>query len=235
MGVGRPGFVKFRFYKTLDGRGAGKSGARGAVAYAAFRSQDIREAPNKLVFDDRSEHADVQRFMRRLDDSLTRHPASAKAFHLILSLREDQFRAAGMADWREVARQVMRSYEVETKRKLEWIAANHPKPGQPHCHMIVKATYRDELGHQRKLRMTRADVAQIKEIQSRVLEERGLTPQRMHQLDRMRYTPRTSGLGAVTNIISWVQAQIARHRHQQEREEEEMLRRRQQEMEGRER
>lgn len=145
--------------------------ARGAsqmIRYVAFRSKDLEGKP-KGAFGPETDHADVKAFIREIPDRLTRHPRAPKAFHCLLSLSREEFERCGLTDWREVTREVMRTYEQESGRKLTWIASQHDNPTHPHCHIIVKAVYEDPSGQRRKLTLTREDLRQFRRITGRVL------------------------------------------------------------------
>ncbi|MFZ5823404.1 MAG: relaxase/mobilization nuclease domain-containing protein [Bacillota bacterium] len=143
-------------------------GAEQMIRYVAFRSKDL-EGKQKGAFCPDTDHADVREFVRDLPDRLTRHPKAPKAFHCLLSLSREEYDRCGLTDWREVTREVMRTYEQETGRKLTWIASQHDNPTHPHCHVIVKAVYEDQDGRRRKLRLTREDLRQFRKVTGRVL------------------------------------------------------------------
>lgn len=211
----RGGFFRvIRFDRTLKG-------SRNAIRYVAFRSEDV-QGRTPCIFNERSDTADVGRFMRDLEDRVTRHPSAAKAYHCVFSLKRPDFEQAGMTDWRDVVRQVMRTYELETHRKLEWIASHHDNPAHPHCHIIIKATYTNENGHHKKLFLNRNEVQRIKEITGRVLESRGLEPRRAPPPRApdpgRRYSPMA---GAIGGVLAWLEQQIQAERRRRQREDEE--------------
>lgn len=221
----RPAFFRvIRFDRTLQG-------SENAVAYVAFRSEDIR-GKTPCVFDAQHDHADVRSFMDRLEDRVTRHPSAAKAYHCLFSLKRADFDVLGVQDWREVVREVLRSYELQTRRRLDWIASHHPNPERPHCHVIIKATYATEDGKQKKLFLNRQEVDRIKETLARSLEARGLTPERPGQTREAAYrAPVNQMTHAVGGVLSWLEAQIQAERRRRAREEEARLRRQLREME----
>jgi hypothetical protein len=211
---GRPGFFRvIRYDKTLRG-------SQNAVRYVAFRSEDVK-GKTPCIFDERSDTADVNRFMRDLEDRVTRHPTAAKAYHAVFSLKRVDFDQAGMTDWRDVVRQVVRTYELERHRKLEWIASYHDNPTHPHCHVIIKATYINENGQHKKLFLNRNEVQRIKEITGRELESRGLTRQRSAPVRAHVGREVSPMVGAVGSMLAWLEQQIKAERRRREREQEE--------------
>lgn len=223
-GVRRPsnrrgsGFFRvIRFDRTLQG-------SRNALRYVAWRSEDVK-GRTPCIFDDRSDTADVRRFMKELEDPVTRHASSAKAYHCLFSLKRTDFGRAGMTDWRDEVREVMRRYELETGRKLHWIASFHNNPERPHCHVIIKATYTNTDGKEKKLLLNRNEVERIKRITDRALEVRGLTPHRPAPVREMEGKGRSPWAGAVGGALAWLQARIQEERRRREREEEEKYRR----------
>jgi hypothetical protein len=212
-----PGFFRvIRFDRTLRG-------SQNALRYVAWRSEDVKgRTPH--IFDDRSDAADVGRFMEDLEDPLTRHQKSAKAYHCLFSLKRPDFDRAGMSDWRDEVREVMRTYELQTRRKLHWIASFHDNPGRPHCHVIIKATYTNIDGHEKKLFLNRNEVERIKEITGKALEVRGLTPHRSAPVRDMA-RGMSPWVAAAGSTLSWLQERIREEGRRRAREEEEMHRR----------
>lgn len=211
----RPAFFRvIRFDRTLRG-------SENTLAYVAFRSEDLKgKVP--CVFDARQDHADVRAFMDRLEDRVTRHSTAAKAYHCLFSLRQEDFAQLGIPDWRDVVREVMRNYELQTHRKLDWIASHHPNPKRPHCHVVIKAAYTTDEGQHRKLFLNGQEVERIKGLLERSLSARGLTPDR-YSHNRQAAHDRT--VSAVGGVLSWLEAQIQAERRRRVREEDERLRR----------
>lgn len=138
------------------------------IRYVAFRSRDL-EGKEKGAFDRDHDHADVKQFVQSIPDRLTRHRHAPKAFHSLFSLTRGEFERAGLQDWRQVVRDVMATYERESGRRLEWIAANHDNPAHPHCHVIIKGVYEKAEGERRKLRFDKADLRLLRQITGREL------------------------------------------------------------------
>ena len=209
-------FRVIRFDKTLKG-------SRNAIRYVAYRSEDV-QGKTPCIFDDRSDTADVKRFMRELEDPVTRHQTAVKAYHTLFSLSRRTFERAGLTDFREEVREVMRTYELETGRKLEWIASFHDNPTHPHCHVIIKAAYVHENGQHKKLFLNRNEVQRIKEITGRVMEARLPTLERPAPV-------RTGSRGnegmawAVGSVFQWLEQRIKEERRRRQREEEDRYRR----------
>lgn len=221
----RPAFFRvIRFDRTLRG-------SENAINYVAFRSEDIR-GKSPCVFDAEHDHADVRGFMDRLDDRVTRHPSAAKAYHCLFSLKREDFAALGIADWREVVREVLTKYELETHRKLDWIASHHPNPERPHCHVVIKAAYTTEDGQLKKLFLNHREVERIKQVLERSLSARGLSPERYAvNREASRGDAAYQAGHAVGTVLSWLEGQIQAERRRRMREEDDRMRRHLRELE----
>jgi hypothetical protein len=156
---------------------------------------------------------------------VTRHHSAAKAYHCLFSLKRSDFDRAGLTDWRDVVRQALRTYELETGRRLEWIASFHDNPKHPHCHVIIKATYTNENGQHKKLFLNRNEVGRIKEITGRALESRGLTQERA--VPQRAAEGRSMGgmTFAVGSVLQWLEQQIREEHRRRRREDDERHRR----------
>jgi hypothetical protein len=217
MAARRPAFFRvIRFDRTLRG-------SENAISYVAFKSEDLK-GKTPCVFDAKSDHADARAFMNRLDDRVSRHPTAAKAYHCLFSLKRQDFNVLEVPDWREIVREVLHKYELETHRKLDWIASHHDNLERPHCHVVIKAVYETECAGRHRLRLNKDEVGRIKEILGKSLADRGLTPDRYWQPDRSRESAYQMA-GAVGSALSWLEGQIAAERRRHAREEDERLRR----------
>lgn len=138
--------LKINYTKHLDR--AAKS-----VRYHAFRS---REVPTRDlgVFNANSDHADVGRFIKRLDDPLTAEPKCAKMHRLMFSLSRAESDRAGLTGWKGVIREALAAFEQRRGIKLDWIAAEHLSRDHPHVHVDIKSVYTDSSGRRRRLRIT---------------------------------------------------------------------------------
>lgn len=212
----RPGFFRvIRYDKTVRG-------SHNALTYVAFRSEDVKgKTPD--IFDERSDHADVDRFARNLDQRVTRHASSAKAYHCLFSMKRSDFDQAGMTNFREMVREVMHTYELETRRRLEWIASFHNNQEHPHCHVVIRASYTNENGREKKLFLNRSEVQRIKEITGRAIEARLPMPERPPP--KRVFGPRAPSLSrAVGGVFQWIEQQIKEDRRRRQREEAERYR-----------
>lgn len=155
-------FVKVGFSNKLGA-------AKAHVRYIAFRSRDMPEQ-DRGVFDRDHDHAQVDKFIKSLDDPLTRHPQVAKVHKVILSFSQAQWDNCGYASWKPLAREVMQRFEERTGKRLEWVAAEHLKKGHPHCHVAIKSVWTDEQGKRHRLRFGKEDMKVLKEEMRRVYE-----------------------------------------------------------------
>jgi hypothetical protein len=221
----------YGFFKVIRFSRSVRS-AESSLRYVAFGSRDLEKG--RSIFDERSDHADVNRFVKQIPDHVTRHPQAAKSYHCLFSLRREDFDRSGMGDWKGLVRDVMRTYELETKRKLQWIASEHHNEKHPHCHVIIKAVYTDQAGNRRQFRLNRWELQRIKEITGRHLEARGITLERAQHRPPVR-DPAARFTDVVGTVLSWLQRQIAQDHQRRRREEEEHMRRLLREAEERDR
>jgi hypothetical protein len=209
----------YRFFKVIGYR-TKLSSARNALGYAAFRSDGARQ-DGSLIFDDRTDSADVKSFMRDLDNDVTRHPKAPKAFHALFSLPTDVHERAGI-NWPDVVREVMREFEREQGRRLRWIAVEHPDPKHRHVHLIISGASKDMAGRDRRLFLRKPEVERIKELVAQSLENRGLQPEHLRPRDRpVQRQPQTRGpqmAQALGLTLEWLQQSIEAHRKRKQQE-----------------
>lgn len=203
----------YRFFRVIGYRTRLDS-ARNAVRYAAFRSEAVKEK-GALIFDARTDSADVRSFLHSLDDPITRNPRAAKAFHSLFSLPRGAYDEVGVR-WPDVVREALRDYELQTRRRLDWIAVVHDDPKHPHAHVIIKATYQDQAGRTRKLSLRKPELERIKASVGRALEARGLEPQR---ITPARHLSRANGVRVAGSVLAWMQDQVRASRQRQQQEE----------------
>jgi len=218
MGRFQPFFRVIKNTKTVRG-------AEQMVRYVAFRSKDLADK-DKGCFDQDRDHAEVKDFVAKIPDHLTRHKNAPKAFHAIISLSREGYDHYEIKDWKPIVREVMETYQRESKRKLEWIAAQHDNATHPHCHVIIKAVSEKENGQRNKLWLSRDDLRQFKEITGRVL---GYDPARDRAREREGGWPitaqRVAGMGATfLEHLQHLMRQEKKHRRQAERDHQRWLR-----------
>lgn len=143
--------------------------ARAHVNYIAFRSRETPAEP-RGAFDAHRDHADVRPFADSLEDRLTRHPMANKAYKVTISLSEREFRQMGMTSWKPVVREAMANLQQRWGKEFDWIASEHMAKGHPHVHVVIKATFRDETGRYRQLRLDKQHLAELRQEISRIVE-----------------------------------------------------------------
>ncbi|HAJ3957200.1 hypothetical protein WD019_19145 [Fictibacillus sp. Mic-4] len=152
------GFVSHRYRKSLDD-------SREHVKYIAFRSRELA-TDRGGAFDAQRDNADVKAFLDNLDDKKTRHSSVAVSHSLLFSMSGWEWEKSHFerGDYQEMIRNIMKNYELDTGRKLEWIAAEHWHETHPHVHVVVKAVYQDRDGVQKRLNFSEEDRAKFKEL-----------------------------------------------------------------------
>ncbi|PEU54963.1 hypothetical protein CN395_25065 [Priestia megaterium] len=212
--------VKYSFEKRL-------AGGRANLKYIAFRSREqVQE--KKGIFDEKENHADVGKFSKRLNDPLTRHSESAKAFKMIVSMSRDEWNKSGFqpgVSYQSIVRNVIKDYELRTGKKLDWVAAEHQKGNNPHVHILIKATYTDRDGVRHKLFLPKNDLSQLrKDFNKEIDRQRGFKiepPNRQKRLNK-QLTKKGKGLemgiGAAftKNLIQELQMKVKREQMERE-------------------
>lgn len=214
--------ARHSFFRVIGYR-TNLASARNALAYAAFRSEAVKDK-SALIFDARTDSADVNAFQQRLEDRVTANPKSAKAFHALFSLPREAYEQAGV-NWPEVVREVFRDYELQTRRKLTWIAVQHDDPKHPHVHVVIKATYQDPSGRTRKLFLRQGELQRIKASLGKSLEARGLSPEPQAPVRQIGRQVSSRWDSAVTAGLSMIQEQLKAERRRRQLEQEEAQRR----------
>lgn len=146
--------LKINYTTSLDR--AAKS-----VRYHAFRSREI-PTESKGVFDRNSDHADVRKFVRSLDDPLTQDRVTrrgkviptAKMHRLMFGLSRREFEQCGFTSWKPVIREALEHFERFHGIKLEWVAAEHQSTTHPHVHVDIKSVYTAADGTRHRLVIT---------------------------------------------------------------------------------
>lgn len=107
------------------------------------------------VFSKDKDSADMKKFIKSLDTSKTRHSTVAVAHRFVFSMSQDEWDRSGfkMGDYKELVRNTLHNFEIETGKRLSWIGAEHHDPGHPHVHVLVKATYHDRDGVEHRLKI----------------------------------------------------------------------------------
>lgn len=146
------GYVARRYFKTV-------AKASNHARYIAYRSR-YQDQEKKGLFNEREDNIKATDFTKQLDCKLTSHPSVAVAHTLLFSMSGDEFNRSKFeyGDYRKIVRNVMRKYELEKGIKLNWGAAEHFKPNNPHCHVIIKSTFLDRDGVEHRLKLTKEDV-----------------------------------------------------------------------------
>lgn len=136
------------------------AGAAASVRYYAFRTREVEQA-RIGIFDRHSDNADVRKFIKRLDDPLTRdrpgRPAKyqyAKMHRLLFTMSGAEFRRWGLTSWQPIVREALENFERRRGIRLDWVAAEHPSPKHPHCHVAIKSVYEDADGNRHRLQIT---------------------------------------------------------------------------------
>lgn len=138
--MARKGFASHSYTKNLGA-------AQKHIQYIAFRDREnLGEKPG--LFNETSNNADVKTFQSSLKDKLTANNYKAKAHKILFSMSGDEWNRSNFeaGDYQKMIRRIMKEYEIQTGKRLTWVAAEHRNPDHPHVHAVIKATYQDRYG-----------------------------------------------------------------------------------------
>lgn len=208
-----------RYFKTL-------SKASNHVRYIAFRDR-YQEHEKKGLFNDKADHISAIEFAKGLDTKLTSHPSVAVAHTLLFSMSGDEFERSGFeyGDYKSIIRTVISEYEAKQGIKLEWAAAEHFKPNNPHCHVVIKSTFKDRDGVEHRLKLTKEDVLWFKEtFENEIDHKRGFDKEqllKMRGIDRdlknRSRSPEIKGTDLLNSLIYQIKRKAQEKEHDYER------------------
>lgn len=137
-------FVSFRYMKDLQQ-------AINHVKYVAFREREGDKGYG--LFNERSDHAEVNDFLHSINDRRTSHPAAAKIHTLIFTMSGQEWQRGKYmdGDWQTMVRNVMKDWQLKNNFTVDWCASVHFEKGHPHAHVVIKSVQRDANGIERRL------------------------------------------------------------------------------------
>lgn len=106
------------------------------------------------------------------------------AHKLVLSMERGNFENRKI-DYKDLAKDIMSSYEAKTNRQYNWVACIHDKSSNPHIHLVVSG--RDTYGKEVVFMPTQLN--QIKKIAEKECDrhtERNLAREPEHELDFLK-------------------------------------------------
>jgi hypothetical protein len=116
-------------------------------------------------------------------------------------MSRDEWNKSGFEEgvsWQGIVRNVLKDYELETGKKLEWVAAEHQNIKNPHTHILIKATYKDRDGVSHKLHLNKNNIKNLSNrFQKEIDRTRGFhiePPDRAKQL-QMKKQLASKGMG----------------------------------------
>ena len=220
MKVYNMGYVARRYFKDL-------SKATNHIGYIAYRSResDIEE---KGLFNDKEDQIDSKAFIQNLDCKLTSHSTVPVAHTLLFSMSGDEFNRSGFeyGDYKSLVRNVIQKYELEKGIKLEWAAAEHFKETHPHCHVVIKSTFKDRDGVEHRLTLSKEDVEwfknsfELEKDQMRGFTKEHLLRQKHLELKRNRPNGMPKRTSRGTQLLDALIYQIKRKAQEKEHDYE---------------
>jgi hypothetical protein len=162
--------------------------ARKNARYIGFRKRN-NEKDVYGVFSKDHDKANVKSFLKELDSKKTRNKHKAVAHRLLFTMSQDEWNRSGfeMGDYKQLVRDTLHTFEIETGKRLTWIAAEHHDDGHPHVHVLVKATYHDRDGVEHLLQIKPEERQLLREaFQDSKNYKRGfeLEPPKHHEMNK---------------------------------------------------
>lgn len=164
-------FVSFRYMKNLQQ-------AINHVKYVAFREREGDKGYG--LFNERSDHVEVNDFLNSLNDKRTSHSSVAKIHTLIFSMSGQEWERGKYieGDWQTMVRNVMQDWQLKNNFTVNWCASVHLEKGHPHVHIVIKSVQRDANGIERRLNVKMGEErewfkASMKDEKQRMVHLRG--------------------------------------------------------------
>jgi hypothetical protein len=124
------------------------------IRYVGFREREDKSESLGL-FSEHENSADAEKFIESLKVKRFKHPDVPVIHTVLFSMSGDEWKRSGFepGDYQSMIRQVMKEWEIKKGIKLDWVAAEHRNPDHPHCHVVIRAAYKDRDGFEHKLKI----------------------------------------------------------------------------------
>lgn len=144
-------YASHRYLKSYDDAAA-------HVRYIGFREREDKSESLGL-FSEEHDVADAESFIKSLDAKRFSHPDVPNLHTVLFSMSGDEWNRSGFqpGDYQKMIRNVMKEWEIRTGYRLEWVAAEHRNPDHPHCHVAIRAAYKDRDGVEHRLKISNED------------------------------------------------------------------------------
>jgi hypothetical protein len=128
------------------------------VRYIGFRERE-GQSETLGLFSETEDIADSEKFIQSLDCKRLSHPDVPTIHTMLFSMSGDEWERSGFqpGDYQKMIRHVMKEWEIKTGYRLDWVAAEHRNPDHPHCHVAIRAAYKDRDGIEHRLKITNVD------------------------------------------------------------------------------
>lgn len=191
--------------------------ARHHVRYIGFREREDKSESLGL-FSEHEDHADAEEFIKTLNDKRFSYTTTPNLHTVLFSMSGDEWNRSGFeaGDYQKMIRHVMKEWEIKTGYHLQWVAAEHRNPDHPHCHVAIRAAYKDRDGIEYNLKISNEDRKFFRERfqKAKELYRPYDPPPREYNLERER--PLTIDTSLLDNLVY----QIKRDLEQEEWERE---------------
>lgn len=141
------------------------------VRYIGFREREDKSESLGL-FSENEDSANAEKFIKTLNDKRFSHPDVANLHTVLFSMSGDEWNRSGFepGDYQRMIRHVMKEFEIKNGYRLDWVAAEHRNPDHPHCHVAIRASYKDRDGIEHRLKITNEDRKFLREQFQRTKE-----------------------------------------------------------------
>ncbi|MED1205597.1 relaxase/mobilization nuclease domain-containing protein [Heyndrickxia acidicola] len=144
-------YASHRYLTTFDDSAA-------HVRYIGFREREDKSESLGL-FSEHSDNADADEFIESLKAKRLKHPDVPVIHTVLFSMSGDEWQRSGFepGDYQKMIRHVMKEWEIKMGYRLQWVAAEHRNPDHPHCHVAIRAAYKDRDGVEHRLKISNED------------------------------------------------------------------------------
>ena len=180
------GFASHRYITNLKD-------AQAHIRYIGFREREDKSESLGL-FSEHEDSTDAHEFIDSLNVKRFSHPKDPYIHTVLFSMSGKEWEQSGFqpGDYQKMIRDVMKELEVKNGYTLKWVAAEHRNPDHPHAHVVIRASYFDRDGVERKLELSDSDRRFLREQWQKTKElhrpmepswSRDFEPNRGHNFD----------------------------------------------------
>ena len=136
------------------------------LKYIGFRSRELDQKTGFFTATE-DETKQYKEFYERIKNhKALKHDKTVKAHTIVLSFTRRDFEALARAGKtpQDMAREWMKTMEEFKEMKLDWLGSFHDSPTHPHIHLTIRSVGEDDLGHSKRLKLTKEDIQDLRRI-----------------------------------------------------------------------